>query len=142
MKRRTLVQSALAIAYAAARGANAQSVNRIVTGFPPGGSVDLVARPLAEQLTNLTGRSWIVDTRSGAGGQIAVSFLKELPPDGTSLLLTPALPITMYPHTYKKLPYDPVRDLVPVGAATSYQFALAIGPSVPGSVTNLAQLKR
>ena len=60
--------------------------------------------------------------------------------DGTVLLQTPASMLTIYPHIYKKLPYEPFKDLAPVSLACSFEFALGVGPAVPASVTNVPEL--
>jgi tripartite-type tricarboxylate transporter receptor subunit TctC len=117
------------------------SVNRIHVGFPAGGSTDLVARTLAEQLRTRTGSAWVVDSRPGAAGRVVIGTFRDLPSDGTNLLITPAAMVTMYPHTYRKLAYEPLTDLVPVSSTVRYPYALVAGPGLPASVQNIAQYK-
>lgn len=78
-----------------------------------------------------------VDNRPGAGGQIAVSALKASPADGSTLLVTPMSMLGIYPHTYKKLPYDPLVDLTPVSMAVQVEMGFAVGPLVPASVSTV-----
>jgi len=120
----------------------AQSLDlaKIIVGFPAGGGVDLVARRVAEKLRPAYAKAVVVDNRPGAGGQIAVSAVKAAPADGSSLLLTPMTILAIYPHTYKKLPYDPVADLVPVSRVVSFGFGVAVGPPGPASVTTVPEL--
>lgn len=111
---------------------------RIVVGFPPGGAPDLVARRLAEQLAGKLAKAVIVDNRPGAAGRIAVDIARQSPADGTTLLLNPAGVLTINPHSYKKLNYDPFKDLAPVGLAAHIDFGFAVGPAVPADVKDLA----
>jgi tripartite-type tricarboxylate transporter receptor subunit TctC len=121
-------------------GARAQQpeVARLLVGFPPGGSTDTVARRLTDRLKGSYAPTVLVDNKPGAGAQIAVSALKASAPDGATLLLSPPAPFTIYPFTYKKLPYAP-EDVLPVSLVCTFSFAFAVGPAVPASVTNLKQ---
>lgn len=112
---------------------------RIVTGFAAGGTSDTVCRRVAEALRGVYARSTLVENKTGAGGQIAIASMKTAPPDGTVMLQTPASMLTIYPHIYKKLQYDPFKDLVPVSVACTFEFALAVGPVVPASVTTVPE---
>lgn len=115
--------------------ARAQSqAGRIVVGFPAGGSVDLTARLLEEQWRK-RGWNYIVDTRSGAGGRLAVENVKASASDGQTILLTPASMMAIYPHIYKQLRYSPTVDLLPVSRAVSYDFGLAVGPGAGGATS-------
>ena len=111
---------------------------RILAGFAPGGTVDVTARRVADKLRDVLARSVVVENRTGAGGQIALSGLKASAADGLTLLVTPMSMLGIYPHTYKKLPYDPVADFQPVSQAVRFDFGFAVGPMVPASVTTLA----
>jgi tripartite-type tricarboxylate transporter receptor subunit TctC len=113
---------------------------RFVAGFPPGGTVDTVSRRVAEKLrTNGFAKSTVVDNRTGAGGQIAVQFMKTAPADGSTLLLTPMSMLGIYPHIYKKLQYEPLKDLSAVSVGVVIDFGFAVGPMVPTSVTNISE---
>jgi tripartite-type tricarboxylate transporter receptor subunit TctC len=109
---------------------------RILTGFPAGGTVDVVARRVADKLRGGHARVVLVENRPGAGGRLAVDELKRSASDGSTLLITPAAMITLYPHLYPKLAYG-IGDVTPVCSATSVVFGLAVGPGVPPSVKSL-----
>ncbi len=111
---------------------------RILAGFAAGGTVDTTARRVADKLRDVLAKSVVVENRTGAGGQIALSGLKTSPADGLTLLVTPMSMLGIYPHTYKKLPYDPVADFQPVSQAVRFDFGFGVGPMVPASVKNLA----
>lgn len=107
---------------------------KIIIGFAPGGTIDLAGRRVADKLQPGYARVAIVENRTGAGGQIAVQAVKNAAPDGATVLLTPASPLGLHPHTFKKLPYDPVNDVMPVSGAAVFDYALAVGALVPASV--------
>ena len=138
LSRRHLIQSAGASALLTAIGRQAwaqtmESV-KVVAGFAPGGTADIVSRRVADKLQPAYAKSAVVENKTGAGGQIAVQFVKSAAIDGSVLLLTPMSMLGIYPHTYKKLPYDPVADLTPVSAAASFDYGFAVGPMVPAIV--------
>jgi len=145
MTRRHFITSVAATALTSALtplSAWSQKLNRtsVVVGFAPGGTTDVVARRIADKLgTTGFASTAIVDNRSGAGGQIACSFVKNAAPDGTALLCTPYSCMVIYPFVYNKLPYDPLKDFVPVSIAASTTQAMAVGPMVPASVKTVAQ---
>ena len=121
-------------------GARAQTMDaaKIFVGFAPGGTVDVTGRRVAEKLRDVYAKSVVIENRTGAGGQIALSALKTATPDGTTFLVTPMSMLGIYPHTYKKLPYDPVADFAPVSLAVQFDFGFAVGPMVPAAVKTLA----
>lgn len=112
---------------------------RLVTGFAAGGTSDTLCRRLASRMTGGYARSVIVENRTGAGGQIAIQAMKSLAADGTSILQTPMSMLGIYPHIYKKLPYEPLKDLTPVSIGCVFDFGFAVGPAVPASVTTVPQ---
>jgi len=109
---------------------------RILVGFPAGGTVDAVARRLADKMRGSYAKTVLVENKPGAGGRLAVEELKRSAPDGTTLLVTPAAMITLYPHLYTKLAYG-IDDVTPVGTLAQVAFAFGVGPAVPDSVHNL-----
>lgn len=111
---------------------------RLVLGAPAGGSGDLMARKLADKLRGVYAGSVVVDNRTGAGGQIALTHVKDAPGDGSVVLLTPSSLLALYPYTYRKLPYRPVEDFAPVTLTAYANHALAVGPAVPASVKTLS----
>ena len=113
---------------------------KIIVGYPPGGVSDVVARLIAERLAPVHARSVIVDNKPGAAGRIGIDLLKGSPPDGRTLLLTPASTVTVYPDIYRQLSYNPTTDLAPVSLCASFVHGLAVGPMVPPEVKTLAQL--
>lgn len=110
---------------------------RIVVGFPPGGSADLIGRALAQHLTGYASQV-IVDNKPGAGGRIALETLKNAEADGSTLVVTPSSMVSIYPHVYKRLSYDPQADFAPVAMVASFPFVLVVGPMVPERVKTLA----
>jgi len=111
----------------------------IVTGFAAGGTSDNICRRLAQKLGGDYARTVVVENRTGAGGQIAVTYVKGKPADGATILQTPTSILTIYPHIYKKLPYDPMVDLTPVSIGCIFDFGFAVGPSVPASVKTVPE---
>ena len=109
---------------------------RVLCGFPAGGTTDAVARRVADKLRGVYAKVPLVENKPGAGGRIAVEELRRAPPDGSSLLLTPAGMITLYPHIYRSLSYG-IDDVTPVSTACMVTFAFGVGPMVPESVKNL-----
>ncbi len=99
---------------------------RILIGFPAGGSIDALGRALADRLKDELGRPVVVENRPGAGGRLVVDVLKSMPRDGSVVLLSPDVLTSFYPFIYKKLNYDPVKDLVPVGQVSEFAMALAV----------------
>lgn len=103
---------------------------RIVTPFPPGGSVDLVARLLASDLNKVWGQQVIVDNRAGASGNIGTELAKNAPPDGYSLLLN-TLPFVTNQFVYSSMPYDPIKDFAPISVVSSVAALMVAHPSLP-----------
>lgn len=112
------------------------ATGKLLVGYPAGGTLDTTARQLAEAWRK-QGRTYIVDNRAGAAGRIASSLLKREGPDAGTLLCTHTSALTIYPHVYAKLMYDPVADFVPVSPLVSATCAFAVSSSVPASVRNL-----
>jgi len=109
---------------------------KIIVGFPPGGTTDVMARKVAEKLRGPYARAVIVENRPGAGGQLGVVALKDAPPDGGTMLLTPSSMLSIYPYTYPKLQYR-LEDVAPVSLAMYTHHVLSVGPAVPESVKTL-----
>lgn len=144
VSRRNVLQSAGASALLAAIGqqAFAQSqleVVRLITGFAAGGTSDTTCRRVATRLAPEYARTAVVENKTGAGGQIAVQYVKAAVPDGSTVLQTPTSILTIYPHIYKKLPYDPAVDLTPVTLACVFDFGFAVGPAVPLTVKTVPE---
>jgi tripartite-type tricarboxylate transporter receptor subunit TctC len=110
---------------------------RIVVPFPPGGSVDVIARLLAARMTELSGQTFIVDNRSGATGVIGTEYVARSAPDGATLLLN-TLPLVVNLPLMGKVPYDPIRDFAPISLVATAPAMLVVHPSVPAK--NLKEL--
>jgi tripartite-type tricarboxylate transporter receptor subunit TctC len=104
---------------------------RLLVGFAPGGSSDLAARIIADKLKDALGVSVIVDNKAGAGGRIAAEALKNSPPDGNTIFLTPVVVPVLAPLLFRNLPYDAQKDLAPVTHVANYQLALSAGSNPP-----------
>ncbi|RZL88129.1 MAG: twin-arginine translocation signal domain-containing protein [Variovorax sp.] len=112
---------------------------RLITGFAAGGTSDTLCRRVATKLGPPYANAAVVENRTGAGGQIAVTYVKAAAPDGATILQTPTSILTIYPHIYKKLPYDPMVDLTPVTVACVFDFGFAVGPAVPLTVKTVPE---
>jgi tripartite-type tricarboxylate transporter receptor subunit TctC len=128
-----VVCAAVALLWAAAP-ALAQYPNRpvkVIIGYAPGGAPDLLARFVTQRLTKLLGQPVVVENRPGSNGNIAGDLTAKAAPDGYTLVLAPDSQIVVNPHLYPKLPYDPIKDLVPVSTVATSQFFLAVNPAFP-----------
>jgi tripartite-type tricarboxylate transporter receptor subunit TctC len=115
---------------------------RVVVGFPAGGGSDLIARLVAQKLTAALGQPTVVENRPGASANIAAELVAKSAPDGYTLLFGNSS-LSISPAVFRKLNYDPVRDLMPISMASSYPFALAVHPSLPvRSVRELVALAK
>jgi tripartite-type tricarboxylate transporter receptor subunit TctC len=112
---------------------------KILYGFPAGSSGDIVCRRVAEKMAGsaYAKNAAIVENKPGAGGRIALDGLKASPADGSVLAVSPFSCLSIYPHVYRKLSYDPQVDFVPVSIAAIMHHGLAVGPMVPASVTDV-----
>jgi len=116
---------------------------RLVLPYPPGGGTDVIARPLAQKLTESLGQQVIVDNRGGAGGNIGMEFVARSPADGYTLLFALTAQYAVNPSLYPKLPYDPVRDYAPISLLANAPYLLVVHPSVPAkSVAELIALMK
>jgi tripartite-type tricarboxylate transporter receptor subunit TctC len=113
---------------------------RILVGFPPGGSADIVARLLADKMRVTLGHNVIVDNKPGAAGRVALGEVKRAAPDGQTLVLAPSGALVILPWLFKNLGYDPARDFTPVARACTFDFAVTAGPAAPaGDVKAILQ---
>ena len=136
-RRRFLLAAAGALA---ARGAAAQTVGstlRIVVPFPAGGGTDVLARLIAEKLRGNYAPAVLVENRIGASGRTGVEAVKGAPADGATLLFTPDFLMTVYPHSFRKLSYDPLKDFAPIAMVARSALGLAAGPALPSSVNSI-----
>jgi tripartite-type tricarboxylate transporter receptor subunit TctC len=104
---------------------------RMIVPFPAGGATDIVARLVAQKLTDGMGQQVIIDNRGGAGGTIGSDVAAKAPADGYNILVGTSSTHAIAPGLYAKLPYDPVRDFTPVTLLATATILLAVHPSVP-----------
>jgi tripartite-type tricarboxylate transporter receptor subunit TctC len=134
-RRRLLLAAAGAAAAPwAARAQTTGKSLRIIVPFPAGGGTDVLARIVAEKLRGNYAPAVIVENRVGASGRTGVEAVKNADPDGTTLLFTPDFLLTVYPHSFKKLSYDPLKDFTPIALVARSALGLAAGPALPDSV--------
>src|SRR3979411_605338 len=120
-----------------------ERVIRIVNPYPPGGSVDVMARILAQKLTDTLGQQLIVENRSGGGGNTGSDFVAKWEPDGYTLLFTAPGPLTVNQTLYSKLSFDPAADFAPIALFATAPIVLMVYPGVPASnVQELIALAR
>ena len=116
---------------------------RFIVPYPPGGGTDLLARALGKKLSEMWGQPVVIDNRAGAAGIVGTELAAKAPPDGYTIVLGFVGAISINPGLYSKLPYDPVKDFVPVTLATSYPLVLSVHPAVPArSVKELLALSK
>ena len=106
---------------------------RIVVPFPAGGTTDILARAVAQKLTETLGQSVVVDNRPGAGGNIGAELVAKSPPDGYTLLMGTVGTHAINASLYAKMPYDHVKDFVPVILVAGVPNVLVVNPSVPAN---------
>ena len=104
---------------------------RFIVPFAPGGNTDVQARLIGQKLTEAMGQQVIIDNRPGAGGTIGVEMAAKASPDGYTIILASFGNILVGPSLYKKLPYDPVKDLAPVILVSEPAGMIVVHPSVP-----------
>jgi tripartite-type tricarboxylate transporter receptor subunit TctC len=127
LTRRILTLGLLATAALAAQ-AQSKPPLKILVGFPPGGSADVLARLVADALKD-DFSPVVVDNKPGAGGRIALGMVKNAKPDGQTVIVLPSGPMVLFPHVYKKLDYDAVRDFTPISQIARFQFGVVAGPA-------------
>ena len=104
---------------------------KIINPFPPGSPVDVVARLVAQKLQEAWGQSVVVDYKGGAGGTVGAEFVAHSPPDGYTLLVTSSSTHVIAPALRKQLPYDSVKDFVPIALVAYGPIVVVVHPSVP-----------
>jgi tripartite-type tricarboxylate transporter receptor subunit TctC len=103
----------------------------VLVSIPPGGAPDISARLIAQYLGESFGWSVVVENRPGANGNIASEQIAKAPPDGYTLVLHADSAITINPHVYGRLTFDPLKDLLPVSSVATNQFTLSVNPQLP-----------
>ncbi len=136
-RRALLAGFALAASLAWPAAAQDKPALKILVGFPPGGSADQIARLVGEAIKD-DFASVVVDNKPGAGGRLALNLTKQAKPDGQTVVVLPSGPMVLFPHVYKKLEYDAVKDFTPVSLLARFQFGVVAGPAAP--VKNVAEM--
>jgi tripartite-type tricarboxylate transporter receptor subunit TctC len=145
LKRRTLLFGAAASFFAGrstrlhADGQTIKQTARVIVPFPAGGGTDVLARIFAEELKESYAATTVVENRTGGAGRIAVEYVKNADPDGSVILFTTDFVMTVYPHSFRSLSYDPIRDFTPVAPVAKSPLVFCIGPAVPNDVNLLSR---
>ena len=134
----TAVSAALLPSAFAQTTSAAGKVVKLIVGFPAGQATDMVSRVLADRLRAVTGDTYVIDNRPGAGGGIALGQLAKSPANGTVMMLAHMSATSTTPHTYLKVPYDTLKDFDAVGLVGDLPFVLVVNAALP--VHNLKEL--
>jgi tripartite-type tricarboxylate transporter receptor subunit TctC len=140
-RRRLLAASACGFAATFGPRALAQTLKKpahMIVGFPPGGGTDVTARILADRLRGSFAPNVLVENKAGAAARLAGEYVKNAEADGSVMLFTPDFPLSIYPHSFRSLNYDPLRDFAAVAPASKSMLTFNVGPAVPASVRTLA----
>jgi tripartite-type tricarboxylate transporter receptor subunit TctC len=126
---------AICLALGASAVASAQTYPtrpiHIVVPFSPGGITDVLGRALAQRLTEAFGQQVVIENKLGGAGLVGTDYVAKAAPDGHTLLVTADATFVTNPHTYARLPFDPVNDFVPITGLGISPQALIVNPSVP-----------
>jgi len=130
--RRAVLGLALALAAgtALAQGYPTRPI-RLVVPFPPGGGTDIIAREVANKVATSEGWTIVIDNKPGSGGNIGVDAAVKASPDGYTLVLGQTSNLAINPSLYAKLPYDPVKDLAPIGLVASAPLVVVVSGTSP-----------
>jgi len=143
LPRTHIVLIAAALASAASAQPYPSKPIRMIVPFTPGGSTDIIARVVAQKLSEAVGVQVLIDNRPGAGGVIGVEVAAKSPPDGYTLVMGHIGTFGVNPSLYKKLPYDPIRDFAPITLVAMVSNLLVVHPSLPAkSVKELIALAK
>ena len=130
---RVLMLAAFALGFAGAALAQSYPSRpvKVIVPFPPGDAADILSRLIGPKVSERMGQPVIVENRAGASGQIGLEVLKNAAADGYTIGVGQGGNLVVAPHTYKKLPYDPLRDFVPVAILATNYLAVVANPGVP-----------
>lgn len=139
MRRRSLTLALAAAACLAAGPLAAQDKPplKILVGFPPGGSADVIARMIGDAIRDDFSHI-VVENRPGAGGRIALAAVKNAKADGQTVIILPSGPMVLFPHVYRKLDYDAQKDFTPISLLARFQFGVVSGPAT--GAKNVAEM--
>jgi tripartite-type tricarboxylate transporter receptor subunit TctC len=134
-KRIALVAATMALACTLSTYVQAQAWPskplKIIVNFPPGGAADQIARSVAAPLQTALGQTVVVENRAGSGGNIGGDAVAKSPPDGYTLLMSSGGMVSVNPHIYARMPFDPAKDLAPVAAAARVLVFLVVRSENP-----------
>ena len=133
-----LVGSSAAIEAATTEASYPNRPVRFIVPFAPGGPSDILSRLVGQKLSESVGQTVVIDNRGAVGGILGAELGAHSPPDGYTLLMSANSLLTINPHVYKKLPYDPERDLQPITQLTTGGNVVVVHPSV--KATNIKEL--
>lgn len=136
-RRHAMMATAAALAAGPTWSQDDRTPMRVLVGLAPGGTLDLVGRVLAEKLQASLGRPVVVENRLGAGQRVALNEVRRAAPDGRTVYVGSTSPLTVFPHVYDNLDYDPVRHFTPIARIVQFDNGIATGPG-----TNAADLKQ
>src|SRR5882672_7497991 len=130
---RTLGVAAFALSLAAAAAAQSYPTKpiRVIVPYPPGDAVDILSRLIGPKVSERLGQQMVVENRPGASGQIGLELAARAPADGYTIAAGQGGNLVVAPHTYKKLPYDPLKDFTPVAVLATNYLAVVANPNVP-----------
>lgn len=111
----------------------------LIVPFPAGGGTDVVARMIANQLQNHYPRGLVIENKAGASGRLGPDTLLTSAPDGATMLMVPDFVMTIFPHIFHNLRYNPLQDFTPVSMVTKTNYAFSAGPGLPEQITTLEQ---
>jgi tripartite-type tricarboxylate transporter receptor subunit TctC len=126
-----VVMATLAALPAQAAGTYPQKSVRVIVAGAPGSSPDVAARIIAKALSEQTQQPFVVEDRAGANGNLGGAFVAKATPDGYTLLYTPDSLIVINPNLYKKMTFDPLKELVPVASVVANQLVLTVNANIP-----------
>jgi len=106
---------------------------KLIVPYAAGGTTDVGARILGMQLEKYFGKGFVVENKPGASARLGAAFVVQSPPDGYTLIWTVADPFAIIPHIFKDVPYDALKDIVPVAMVGSTPMSLVINPKVPAN---------
>jgi len=143
LRRRILIAGASAMATtgfpARAQSPGTAKLVRVMNGFPPGGSADIVTRLVSDKLRGSYAATVIVENKPGGGGRTVLEQVRNADADGSTIVLTPTAMLTIFPHVFRKLGYDALKDFTAVGSAATFVTAITAGPGLPASVKTLPE---
>ena len=130
---RLFTLAVFAIGFAAVAAAQTYPARpvKVIVPYPPGDAADILARLIGPRASEHLGQQMVVENRPGASGQIGMEVLKNAAADGYTIGVGQGGNLVVAPHTYKKIPYDPLKDFVPIAELATNYLAVVANPSVP-----------